>query len=88
MGHFFVPISTAFREKEATFLINSCQAELIVTESQFFKMLLSIQDACPSLQRIVSVSEGSLPNPVKSLKEILGLRQSEWVKLCPRIQIR
>jgi acyl-CoA synthetase (AMP-forming)/AMP-acid ligase II len=38
-------------------------------------MLLSIQDACPSLQRIVSVSEGSLPNPVKSLKEILDPKE-------------
>ena len=57
IGAIFVPVNVAFLEKETSYIVNNCNARMIITESGFMDMIPSIRAACPSLEHVVLTSD-------------------------------
>ena len=72
VGAIFVPINVAFLEKETAYIVNNCNAKMMITESGFMDMILTIRPACPSLKYVVHTSEETDLPDVISWWEVLN----------------
>lgn len=77
VGAIFVPVNVAFLEKETAYIVNNCNAKMMITESGFMDMILTIRPACPSLKYVVHTSEETDLPDVISWWEVLNSKGSD-----------
>ncbi len=62
-GAVAVPINTLFKGQEITYIVNNCEAEVIIVTDEYLDLLLSIKPDCPRLKHVISTAdrEGVFP---------------------------
>jgi acyl-CoA ligase (AMP-forming) (exosortase A-associated) len=71
-GAVFVPINPLLKPGQVGHILNDCNVRILVTSSERWTQLQGVLQACPDLQTVIVLGNGS------ALPTILGLRLVSW----------
>lgn len=68
-GGIVVPINTFLKEKEVTYVINSCEAKFIISSDNFAPIIGDLKDKCKSLEAVYTYTAESSSWGAKNMTE-------------------
>ena len=56
-GTVLTPINTQFKSEEAKYIINNCEAKILVTQPEFMKVIEKIRPECETLKEVIMLDD-------------------------------